>query len=77
MEIGASDAPASCGSSVLSLCRRVGVGPAGLESTERWTNLALGYVSYDVHMRKFTRNGASRAHHDGDARCLPPRDSAH
>jgi hypothetical protein len=27
-----------------------------LESTERWTNLALGYVSYDVYMRKFTRN---------------------
>ena len=76
MEIGASDAPASCGSSVLSLCRQAR-GALGLESTERWTNLALGYVSYDVYMRKFTRNGASRAHHDGDARCLPPRDSAH
>ena len=55
MEIGASDAPASCGSSVLSLCRLQARGARGLESTERWTNLALGYVSYDVYMRKFTR----------------------
>ena len=47
MEIGASDAPASCGSSVLSLCRLQARGARGLESTED--------VSYDVYMRKFTR----------------------
>ena len=29
-------------------------GEGGLELTKAWTNMALGYVSYDVYMRKFT-----------------------
>ena len=40
----------------LLVCRRVGLGTArGLELTKPWTNMALGYVSYDVYTRKFTR----------------------
>ena len=63
MEIGASDAPASCGSSVWHscACRRVGRG-RGL--TKPWTNMALGrhpYTRENLRETAFTRNGSRRA----------------